>query len=359
MMAWQIQIWVTFYTMTTQRLDFTVSIEEAVNTLRRGQLVAFPTETVYGLGADALNVRALEHVYALKGRPTNHPVIVHLAHIDQVDAWVNHFGEAAMALANAFWPGPLTLILPKSQIVPHAVTGGSAGVGLRIPKHPVAQRLLRAFEGGIAAPSANRYGQLSPTRLDHVRAAFGEQCPPLLEGGPSQVGLESTIVDLMDPNHPVVRRPGHITPEELGLVLNKPIPIGGHTPAPGTVKHHYAPHAPLHLMTPQQLANALQALHSRTRIALITPLSRAEGLPDNVLSIRLPSDADGYGRRLYAALHEADALNPAAIWLPWPDEPQQPSAQWVAVYDRLQRAAYATTQNPITPVGSGQWVAVP
>jgi L-threonylcarbamoyladenylate synthase len=318
------------------RLDLTVTIDDAVTLLKQGQLVAFPTETVYGLGADALNARALAQVYRLKGRPANHPVIVHLAALAQVDVWVQAFNPVAMALAQAFWPGPLTLILPRSGMVPDDVTGGYPGVGVRVPRHPVAQQLLTRFDGGIAAPSANRYGQLSPTQANHVRHAFGADCPALLEGGPSQVGLESTIVDVMNPAQPYIRRVGHISAQQLSAVLDMPLRVGGDSPAPGTIKHHYAPRTPLSLITSDELpARLLQQPHQP--IALVSWAERPANLPDNVVFIALPPDAERYNRRLYAALHEADAMNLSAIWVLTPpmDECWQPAL------DRLTRAATA------------------
>jgi L-threonylcarbamoyladenylate synthase len=209
-------------------------------------------------------------------------------------------------------------------------------VGVRVPRHPVAQQLLTRFDGGIAAPSANRYGQLSPTQANHVRHAFGADCPALLEGGPSQVGLESTIVDVMNPAQPYIRRVGHISAQQLSAVLDMPLRVGGDSPAPGTIKHHYAPRTPLSLITSDELpARLLQQPHQP--IALVSWAERPANLPDNVVFIALPPDAERYNRRLYAALHEADAMNLSAIWVLTPpmDECWQPAL------DRLTRAATA------------------
>jgi L-threonylcarbamoyladenylate synthase len=314
-------------------MSTTLSIDEAVTLLRRGELVAFPTETVYGLGADALNQRALEQMYRLKGRPKQHPVIVHMADTAQVDAWVSHYSEQAQQLATAFWPGPLTMILPKSGLVPDAVCGGHPGVGLRIPRHPVAQRLLTQFDGGIAAPSANRYGQLSPTLAHHVRQGFGMDCPALLEGGPSQVGLESTIVDMLNPSEPKLLRAGHISALAISEILGLPVHLGGTTPAPGTVKHHYAPKTPLMLIDHLDIA-----LASRQRVAVLSWLPRPQDLPDTVIFMAMPDDPERYNRRLYAALHEADALHVEAIWVLLP---LAGAIAWQPALDRLQRASYA------------------
>jgi L-threonylcarbamoyladenylate synthase len=317
--------------------DHTVTIDEAVACLRSGNLVAFPTETVYGLGADALNHRALEQLYRLKGRPRQHPVIVHMAHVEGLSAWVSHWPDAAQQLADAFWPGPLTLILPKSGLVPDGITGGHPGVGLRIPRHPVAQRLLQQFGGGVAAPSANRYGQLSPTQANHVRTAFGADCPALLEGGPSQVGLESTIVDLTDV--PVIRRLGHITAAALSAVLGYPITEGGHSAAPGTVTQHYAPTTPVRLLTASQLTLHIATLIADQRVGVLSYLPMPPGLPAHILWLTMPTQPDHYNRRLYAALHEADTLHLSQLWVLHPPTGHDPL--WLAATDRLTRAAAA------------------
>jgi L-threonylcarbamoyladenylate synthase len=325
-----------------------VDIEMAVQTLRRGDLLAFPTETVYGLGADALNVGALERLYRLKGRPSKHPVIVHVASAAQAQAWASEWSEYADALAAAFWPGPLTLLVPKSGMVLEAITGGFPGVGLRVPRHPVAQRLLQAFDGGVAAPSANRYGQLSPTQVGHVRQAFGADCPALLEGGPSQVGLESTIVDLTEAV-PVIRRLGHITPDQIAQVLGFMVTTGGNHPAPGTVKHHYAPHTPLHLLPQADLPHCLERLDDKSRVVILAVDAPPVVLGANVFWLTMPTEAAYYNRRLYAALHEADALQAEAIWVVIPPCVVD-NALWHGAIDRLQRAAAATVECDLSAV---------
>ncbi|MBS2001864.1 MAG: threonylcarbamoyl-AMP synthase, partial [Cyanobacteria bacterium SZAS LIN-5] len=188
--------------------DMTI-IEHAVRLLQSGELVAFPTETVYGLGADASNPAAVARLYAAKGRPTNHPVIVHLADSNQLSKWASSVPFAAIQLAEKFWPGPLTLILPKADHVLDEITGGQKSVGLRVPAHPLALELLKAFGGGIIAPSANKFGRLSPTRAEDVRAEFKDEVSLVLDGGPCAVGIESTIVDLSR-EQPMILRPGMI-----------------------------------------------------------------------------------------------------------------------------------------------------
>lgn len=325
-------------------------ITEAVTALRAGQLVAFPTETVYGLGADASNADAIRRLFAAKGRPADHPVIVHLAGAAALDQWAAHVSPAARRLAQHFWPGPLTLILPRAAHVLDLVTGGQNSVGLRVPDHPVAQALLRAFAGsapagapsGLVAPSANRFGRISPTRAEHVRAELGAAVALVLDGGPAQVGIESTIVDLSS-TQPTLLRPGQISSaaitEVLGAPLAQPGAAGGTstTRAPGTLASHYAPTTPLVLIEPEQLlaevARLSQAGECIAVLARRAAPAELSGLSWHVA----PEDASGYARMLYAALRELDALGATRIVVERvPDDPS-----WLAVRDRLRRAAAA------------------
>ncbi|MBX9770424.1 MAG: threonylcarbamoyl-AMP synthase, partial [Candidatus Obscuribacterales bacterium] len=227
-------------------------IESGARALRQGLLVAFPTETVYGLGADAESLIALKRLYEVKGRPDNHPVIVHIHCLDQLDDYAEHVQAGARALADRFWPGPLTLILPKSNRVPMQVTGGQNTVGLRIPNHPVALALLKAFGGGVAAPSANRFGRISPTTAKDVSTEFGSDLVFVLEGGVCQVGIESTIVDFSG-DVPRLLRPGMILPQDIRDVVGR-LAVGpssvsrSQTRAPGGLSSHYAPRTPLELV---------------------------------------------------------------------------------------------------------------
>ncbi|MFW2401175.1 L-threonylcarbamoyladenylate synthase, partial [Burkholderia pseudomallei] len=238
------------------------AIEDAAARLDAGELVAFPTETVYGLGADAQNPAAVARIYAAKGRPANHPVIVHLAPGSDPGYWVEALPADAKKLIDAFWPGPLTLILKRATHIPDAVSGGQDSVGLRCPSHPVAQALLRAFDarrgghGGVAAPSANRFGHVSPTTAQHVRDEFGDAVH-VLDGGPSDVGIESTILDLSR-GFPALLRPGHVSPRQIADVLGVAprLPDGSDATAPrasGTLKAHYAPRTPLALAAFERL----------------------------------------------------------------------------------------------------------
>lgn len=314
------------------------ALAEAVARLCRGELVALPTETVYGLGADAANPEAVTRIFALKGRPADHPLIVHLAPEAPLEAWAREVPGAARRLAAAFWPGPLTMILPKTARVPAAVTGGQDTVGIRVPSHPVAQALLRAFakagSGAIAAPSANRFGHVSPTTAQHVRDEFG---PDLLvvEGGACEEGLESTIVDLSR-GRPVLLRPGTITRGQLAAVLGTP-PVGRDAEAPrasGTLASHYAPRAPLELVDAGALAGRVrEAAGAGTRVAVLT---HSRAVPrEAALGRQAPGDARGYGHDLYANLRELDANGAGLIIVETP--PAGPG--WEAVRDRLARAA--------------------
>ena len=334
-------------------------IAAAVAVLRRGGLVAFPTETVYGLGADATDVDALARLYAVKGRPTDHPVIVHLADAAALADWAAEVPEAARALADACWPGPLTLVLRRRDRVPDAVTGGRATVGLRVPDQPVALELLRAFGGGIAAPSANRFGRVSPTTAADVRADLGADVDCVLDGGPCRVGVESTIVDCTGPE-PVIARVGGVPRERIEAVLGHPVAVQdrGTIAAPGTLPAHYAPRARVHLVAaapgaptpgggsglapgaePVGLAHRLLGAGRRVGVlALVVPA----GLPDAVEILAPPADPDEYARVVYARLREADArglddllvVAPPAIGL------------GAAVADRLARAAAAGAADP-------------
>lgn len=283
-------------------------IEKAVETLRAGGLVALPTETVYGLGADAGNPAALGRVFQAKGRPPTHPLIVHIGSLEELDGWVEQVPEAARVLGRAFWPGPLTMVLRRSVRVPLAATGGLETVAVRVPAHPVALALLRAFGGGIAAPSANRFGSVSPTTAEHVRAELGDAVDLVLDGGPCAVGVESTIVDVTG-DVPRLLRPGGVTREDLQAVLGAAVPDGtaDGVRVPGQHPSHYAPDARVVLVDAQQvIAEAELAGKQGHRVGVLLPASQA-GLPVTAHTvITVPaSDAD-YARGLYGFLREFD-----------------------------------------------------
>lgn len=308
-------------------------IARAVEVLRAGGLVALPTETVYGLGADASNEVAVRRIFAAKGRPASHPLIVHLPGLDAARAWAAPLPPMGLALARAFWPGPLTLIVPRSPLATDAVTGGQPTVGLRVPSHPLALELLEAFGGGIAAPSANRFGQVSPTTAAHVRDSLGDGVDCILDGGPARVGVESTIVDVSG-DAPHLLRPGGVSREAIEDVLGRPLlEADGAVRAPGSLPSHYAPRAGLRLVPVDALeAEATRLTEEGLRVVALCPAGAR--LPPSVARLEVPADAEGYARVLYARLREADALGDVIVAAP-PAE----AGLGLAVKDRLERAA--------------------
>ena len=320
----------------------------AVELLRAGELVAIPTETVYGLGADAASPSAVAKIFAAKGRPADHPLIVHLAGDSAVEHWATDVPDFAWELMEAFWPGPLTLILKKQDWVPDAVTGGQDTVGLRVPGHPVALELLRRFaaaageHAGIAAPSANRFGRISPTTAEHVREELGERVALILDGGPCKVGIESTIIDCSR-GEPVVLRPGHISPVHLEAVLGRQPAIETSKGAPrvsGSLEAHYAPLTPLRVVAGERLLDFINAQrHRGGRCAVISPNQPPQaGMPH---AWRLmPADPTGYAHDLYAALRDMDHAGVDLIVV----EALPEDAAWAAVADRLRRAAAGAGQ---------------
>ena len=312
-------------------------IAEAARRLAGGDVVAFPTETVYGLGADATNPRAIARIFALKGRPADHPLIVHIADPAALGDWVAAIPEAARALAARFWPGPLTMILPRSSRVPDAVTGAQDTVGMRCPSHPIARSLLAEFarvgSGGVAAPSANKFGHVSPKQARHVRDEFGEGLM-VLDGGACEVGLESTIVDLSR-GAAVLLRPGAVSRDDLaGVIGYAPHERDAHAPrASGTLAAHYAPRTSLVLVASGELERVVAERADAAVLAL-----RRQPKEARVVSwITAPADAIGYGHDLYANLRKLDAAGAERIVVEAP--PQNPV--WEAVNDRLSRAAAA------------------
>lgn len=309
-------------------------IERAAAILRSGGLVAFPTETVYGLGADADNEGAVRKVFSAKGRPADHPVIVHVADASQIESWVAMFPKTARRLAEEFWPGPLTLILPRSSRVMNVVTGGLNTVGLRVPSHPVAQALLREFGGAIAAPSANRFGRVSATSADHVRAEFGDELEMILDGGACEVGLESTIVDCSG-DGPAVLRPGAITREQVeavcGPLLSEDTNL---TRCSGRLESHYAPRALVEIVPAMDLSSrAAELAREGKKVAVLGGPNLP--LPAGVALIPWGIDHASQAQSLYAALRQVDDLGCEVVLAVPPD----PSGLGAALLDRLQKAA--------------------
>lgn len=317
-------------------------IAAAAQLLRDGGLVAFPTETVYGLGANATKADAVQKIYDAKGRPAYNPIIVHVASIDAAKGLVTQWNDAADRLAKAFWPGPLTLVLPKKPVIPDIVTAGSPTVGVRVPSHPVAQALLRACECPVAAPSANRSTMLSPTTGAHVEHSLADAVDMILDCGPTPVGIESTVVDVSSET-PAVLRPGMITRSELEAVVGpvrehrSSTPETGVLRAPGMMSVHYAPRARLMLVDAGDIARVAHDLGQSSdaaRVGVLTITQHVESI-GSMRVIRLPDTAIDYAKRLYAVLHELDAVGCDTILV----EPPPHSEEWVAIRDRLSRAA--------------------
>src|SRR3954470_15793320 len=313
-----------------------VELENAVTALRDGELVVFPTETVYGLGANAQNPAAVRRIFELKERPADHPVIVHLDNPKYLHRWARDVPENARKLAARFWPGPLTMVLPRSEAVHDVVTGGQDTVAIRVPSHPMAQQLLTAFGGGIAAPSANRFGHVSPTRAEHVREEFGSAVAVVLDGGECQVGLESTIVSCLDGEVRLLR-PGKVTVAqirhevgELGTSATAAVPR-----VPGSLQAHYAPATPLRLVADGQIERlAGQLSRDGTRIGVLAQRSPL-GSFRHVTWVNAGTRLDSYAHDLYANLRTLDKAGASCLLVQ--EVPNDDS--WAAVRDRLMRAA--------------------
>lgn|SRR5690625_420877 len=349
-------------------------IELAARHLQAGRLVAFPTETVYGLGADAQNQTAIAAVFTAKGRPSNHPVIVHVADAQAVSAWADTISPQAKQLMQAFWPGPLTLVLPRHPQVSTRITGGQDTIAVRCPAHPVAQQLLRAFSSlvgpgaGVIAPSANRFGQVSPTQAEHVYHEFADLQEIdiyLLEGQASEVGIESTIIDLSQAGQaPRILRPGHVQAADIEQVLGSPVIDFAAQPQPaqalepgnltahsvpprvsGSLKAHYAPRTPLFLFSRHEL-KVLEQQAQVQPIAVVGcgPLPLDIAAP-SVLHV-LPDAPIEYAAQLYATLRELDSAHYAALWFEQPPA----TAAWAGVNDRLGRAAAAHQDSRPQPI---------
>ena len=309
-------------------------IAVAVAALQAGQVVGLPPETVYGLAADASNAEAVARIFAIKGRPATHPVIVHVSGADQVLHWAREFPPVAQALARRFWPGPLTLVLPRAAWVPLEVTGGQDTIALRVPSHPIALAVLRAFGGGLAAPSANRYGHVSPTTAAHVREDLGEAVALVLDGGPSDIGLESTIVACLDGTVRVLR-PGRITGAEIATITGPLTAGNASTPrVPGSVASHYAPRTPVRLVPASEIDAALRQYGRQgLRVAVLAPAPARP--PEDVTWIAASPDPAAYAHHLYANLRALDRAGADAIVIASPPD----TPDWHAIRDRLTRAA--------------------
>ncbi len=309
-------------------------IEEAVEALRAGDLVVFPTETVYGLGANASNPVAVRKIFEVKGRPPDHPVIVHLDDPRYLHRWVSEVPPVAEKLAEKFWPGPLTLILPKADNVNDIVTGGQDNIGIRVPSHPMAQQLLNAFGGGIAAPSANRYGRLSPTKPEHVRDELGDAVRVILDGGDAPIGLESTIVSCLD-NQARLLRPGFITRSQLEQVVGALAVGGTHPRSPGDRVLHYAPSTPLEIVASDDLEMRAGEYVAREQKVAVLAMRPPLLTQRHMTWINAGKKPDTYAHNLYAHLRTLDRIGCERIFVQsLPDD-----ERWDAILDRLQRAS--------------------
>jgi L-threonylcarbamoyladenylate synthase len=319
-----------------------VEIESAVQALRDGELVAFPTETVYGLGANAQNPAAVSKIFEAKRRPATHPVIVHLDSPRFLHRWVREVPDVAMRLAERFWPGPFTMVMPRAANVHDVITGGQDTIAIRVPAHPMAQQLLTAFGGGIAAPSANRYGRLSPTRAEHVREEFGDSVRVILDGGECQLGLESTIVSFEGDGVRLLR-PGSVTATQIAAVVGELLSDGGSVAprVPGSPPTHYAPTTPMTIVPAGEIdAQADAASSGGRRVAVL-----AQRLPlrahKYVTWINAGRRPEAYGRDLYANLRTLDKAGCQRILVQGvPD-----GERWDAIRDRLVRAATSVAES--------------
>ncbi|WP_406314039.1 L-threonylcarbamoyladenylate synthase [Streptomyces sp. NBC_00118] len=315
----------------------TSDIDKAAGVLRGGGLVAFPTETVYGLGANAEDPAAVARIFQAKGRPPSHPLIVHIGGAQLLDDWVQEVPATARLLAQHFWPGPLTLVLRRSQRVPLEATGGLETVAVRVPEHPVALALLSAFGGGVTAPSANRFGSVSPTTADHVRAELGDAVDFVLDGGSCEVGVESTIVDVTG-EIPSLLRPGGVTREDLEAVLGRPISLDATSDVrvPGQHPSHYAPRARVVLVEPENIAaEAALAQDAGHQVGVFLPPAFADTPVKAHAVVAVPASTAAYARGLYGFLRELDQQGCDLIVASLPVEEEL----GLAIANRLRRAA--------------------
>lgn len=315
----------------------TSDIEKASETLRAGGLVALPTETVYGLGANAEDPAAVARIFQTKGRPPTHPLIVHIGGADQLGEWVEGASATARLLAEHFWPGPLTLVLRRGRRVPLEATGGLETVAVRVPDHPVALALLSAFGGGITAPSANRFGSVSPTMADHVRAELGDAVDFVLDGGPCGVGVESTIVDVTGET-PSILRPGGVTREDLEAVLGHPValPSTSHVRVPGQHPSHYAPRARVVLVEPERVVAEGELARQRGhQVGLLLPPAFAGAPVKAHAVVTVPASTTAYARGLYGFLRDLDQQGCDLIVASLPTD----EGLGLAIANRLRRAA--------------------
>jgi L-threonylcarbamoyladenylate synthase len=315
-------------------------LTEAAAILRAGGIVAFPTETVYGLGADAFDAHAVNRIFEVKGRPPNNPLIVHIAEREAVGEVAGSWPDAAERLSQRFWPGPLTLVVNRNPALPSIVTAGGPTVAVRMSSHPVASGLIRAAGFPIAAPSANRSGEISPTTAEHVLRSLGGRIDLILDAGPTQVGLESTVLDVSQ-SPPRLLRPGHVSRAEIEALIGTIVwsevrenVSSAAMPSPGMLAKHYAPHTPTECVNPPAIDRVRLLITSGKRVGWLAFGAPAERIPAAVLVI-MPQRPPAYAVRLYAELHRLDQMGLDRIVVEWPPNTEE----WLAVRDRLQRAS--------------------
>lgn len=313
-------------------------ILKAIEVLKKGGLVVFPTETVYGLGADARNEQAIKKVFAVKGRPAHHPLIVHLASLEQLNNWAVNIPESAIELAKYFWPGPLTIILQKHPQVSNLITGNQNTIAIRMPRHPLTLEMLQQFGSAIVGPSANSYGKISPTTVQHIARDLGNKVDYILDGGPCEIGIESTIVNFTS-NIPQILRQGSISAELITKVVGISLTPNNTKPhnirTPGSSKTHYAPSKPLYLSSSIEFLNiAKLAIKENLNYSYLS-FQKCPTQNKHVIWLQAPDDPTLYAKNLYAYLHQLDVLNNQCIVVEMP--PLQPA--WTAIIDRLTRAS--------------------
>lgn len=320
--------------------NLTTDVQLAAQLLRDGKLVAFPTETVYGLGADARNPIAIKKVFAAKGRPADHPLIVHLGNHEQIAEWAIDIPPTAWALAKHFWPGPLTIVLSKHPSVSPLITGGQDTVALRIPNHHLTLELLKQFGSGLVGPSANKYGRVSPTMAEHVALDLGSEVAAILDGGPCQIGIESTIVYLSK-NQPLIMRQGAITAQQIAEVLDTAVALKPQdnisVRTSGSHISHYAPRTPVYLLSTTELLASINSYQMHHKLcSVISFMPKPKNLSRDIYWQQISQEPVVYAQQLYANLRAHDLLNNAAILI----EQVPDNLEWVAILDRLTRASF-------------------